>query len=55
MEETAGTIVNTATNKPFTYADDCVGRNPHVAYSSKATHATEEAVRLLLKKVFKLD
>ena len=55
MEETAGTIVNTATNKPFTYADDCVGRNPHVAYSPKATHATEEAVRLLLKKVFKLD
>ena len=55
MEETAGTIVNTATNKPFTYADDCVGRNPHVAYSSKATHATEEAVTLLLKNVFKLD
>ena len=55
MEETAGTIVNTATNKPFTYADDCVGRNPHVAYSPNATHATEEAVKLLLKKVFKLD
>jgi len=55
IEETAGTIVNTATNKPFTYADECVGRNPHVAYSPNATHATEEAVRLLLKKVFKLD
>ena len=55
MEETAGTIVNTVTNKPFTYADDCVGRNPHVAYSHKATHETEEAVRGLLKKVFELE
>ena len=55
MEETAGTIVNTATNKPFTYADDCVGGNPHVAYSPKATNATEEAVRALLKKVFELE
>jgi hypothetical protein len=54
MEEAAGTITNTATNKPFTYADDCVGRNPHVAYSAKATHATEEAVGTLLKKVFQL-
>ena len=55
MEETTGTIINTATNKPFTYADDCLGRNPHVAYSAKATHATEEAIRVLLKKVFELD
>jgi dienelactone hydrolase len=55
MEKTAGTIVNTATNRPFTYADDCVGRNPHVAYSPKATLATEEAVRVLLKKVFALE
>jgi dienelactone hydrolase len=55
MEETAGTIVNTATNKPFTYADDCVGRDPHVAYSPKATHATEQAVGLLLKQTFKLN
>ena len=55
MEEAAGTITNTATNKPFTYADDCVGRNPHVAYSAKATHATEEAVGILLKEVFKLN
>jgi dienelactone hydrolase len=55
MEETAGTIVNTATNKPFTYSDDCVGRNPHVAYSPKATLATQEAVRVLLKKVFALE
>jgi dienelactone hydrolase len=55
VEETPGTIINTATNKPFTYADDCLGRNPHVAYSAKAMHATEEAIRSLLKRVFKLD
>jgi hypothetical protein len=54
-EEPMGTIVNTATHKPFTYGDDCLGRNAHVAYSAKATHATEEAVRILLKKVFNLN
>lgn len=53
-EEPMGTIINVATQKSFTYADDCVGRNAHVAYSAKATHATEDAVRVLLKKVFKL-
>jgi dienelactone hydrolase len=55
MEDTTGTIINTATNKPFTYADDCLGRNPHVAYSAKATLATEEAIRTLLERVFKLN
>ena len=55
VEEVAGTIINTATNKPFTYADDCLGRNPHVAYSAKATAATEGAVGVLLKKVFMLN
>jgi dienelactone hydrolase len=54
-EEPAGTILNTATQKPFTYADDCVGRNPHVAYSASATRATEEAVKALLKTAFKLN
>jgi dienelactone hydrolase len=53
-EEPMGTIINRATHKPFTYADDCLGRNAHVAYSAKATRATEEAVTLLLKNVFKL-
>jgi dienelactone hydrolase len=53
-EEPMGTIINVATHKPFTSADDCVGRNAHVAYSAKATRATEEALKVLLKKVFKL-
>ena len=53
-EEPIGTIINLATNKPFTYADACLGRNAHVAYSAEATRATEQAVKGLLKKVFKL-
>src|SRR5262249_5747686 len=53
-EEPIGTIINVVTHKPFTYVDDCLGRNAHVAYSAKATRATEEAIRVLLKTVFKL-
>jgi dienelactone hydrolase len=54
-EEPAGTIINMATQRPFTDADDCVGRNPHVAYSASSTHATEEAVKALLKTTFRLN
>ncbi len=54
-EEPTGTIVNMATQKPFTNADACVGRNPHVAYSAGSTHATEDAVKALLRTVFKLN
>jgi dienelactone hydrolase len=49
-----GTIINLATDKPFTDADACLGRNAHVAYSAEATRATEQALQGLLKKVFKL-
>jgi dienelactone hydrolase len=54
-EESVGTIINVATDKPFTFADDCLGRGAHVAYSAKATRATEEAVRILLERVYKLN
>ena len=54
-EESVGTIINMATDKPFTSADDCVGRGAHVAYSAKATRETEEAVRILLERVYKLS
>jgi dienelactone hydrolase len=53
-EEPVGAIINIATNKPFTFADKCLGRGAHVAYSAKATHATEEAVRILLERIYKL-
>jgi len=54
-EEPIGTIINMATQKTFTFADDCVGRNPHVAYSATSTQATEDTVKALLKTVFKLN
>jgi dienelactone hydrolase len=54
-EELIGKIINTTTQKPFTYADECVGRNPHVAYSASSTRATEQAIKALLKTVFKLN
>jgi len=53
-EEPVGTIINVATHRPFTSADDCIGRNAHVAYSAKAARAAEDAVSVLLKKVFGL-
>ncbi len=54
-EEPVGTIINVATQKPFTAADNCVGKGAHVAYSAQATQATEDAVRLLLQRVFRLN
>ena len=36
-EEAVGTIINMATHKPFTFADGCLGRGAHVAYSATAT------------------
>lgn len=53
-EEPVGTIINMATHRPFTSADDCIGRSAHVAYSAKATRAAEDAVSVLLKKIFGL-
>ena len=54
-EESVGIIINEATQKPFASSDDCVGKGAHVAYSAKATRATEEAVRTLLQQVYKLN
>jgi dienelactone hydrolase len=54
-EEPIGIIVNTATMKPFSYADSCVTRDAHVAYSASATRATEAAVKELLRAAFKLN
>jgi dienelactone hydrolase len=41
VEEPLGTMTNTETKEAFTYSDSCVKRDPHVAYSASATHATE--------------
>jgi dienelactone hydrolase len=55
VEGPIGVIINTETQKPFTFGDACVGRNPHVGYSAAATHATEDDVKGLLKALFKLN
>jgi hypothetical protein len=54
-EEPVGIMVNVETQKPFTYGDSCIGRDPHVAYSAASTRATEDEVKALLKKVFMLE
>jgi dienelactone hydrolase len=54
-EEPVGVIVNTATQKPFTFADKCLGKGAHVAYSASATHGTEEALKTLLERVDRLN
>jgi dienelactone hydrolase len=54
-EKPVGTIINMATHKPFTFADGCLGRGAHVAYSAKATGATEEALKTLLERIYKLN
>jgi hypothetical protein len=47
--------MNTQTKKPFTYSDSFVGTDPHAAYSSSSTHATQDAVKTLLREVSKLN
>jgi dienelactone hydrolase len=54
-EAPVGTIINMATHKPFTFADGCLGRGAHVAYSAKAKGATEEALKTLLARIYKLN
>jgi dienelactone hydrolase len=55
VEEPLGTMMNTQTKKPFTYGDSCVGTDPHAAYSPSSTRATQDAVKALLKEVFRLN
>ena len=54
-EEPMGAIINTATGKPLSAQDACIGSTPHTAYSATATHATEAAVKDLLKTAFHLN
>jgi dienelactone hydrolase len=54
-EGPVGVIINVETQKPFSYADGCVGRGAHVAYSATSTRATEDAVKALLIKTFGLN
>lgn len=54
-EEQPGVIVNTATRRPFTWEDSCVGNKTHVGYDEAAMRATHAAVKELLRAVFDLQ
>ena len=53
-EKARGEIVNTTTGQPFTYADPCVERGPHVGYNADASKAARASVRESLRTIFKL-
>jgi dienelactone hydrolase len=53
-EEPVGQLVNAATGAPFTYADPCVERNPHVGYDPVATKAAQRYVGEFLRTLFQM-
>jgi dienelactone hydrolase len=54
-ETDGGILLNTSTQKPFSYKDDCVQLNPHVGGNAEATAAARIAVTELVRQVFKLE
>jgi dienelactone hydrolase len=54
-EADGGVLLNTATQKPFSYKDDCVELNPHVGGNAEATQAARAAVTEFVRQVFKLE
>ncbi len=54
-EEAIGQLINTATQRPFTYKDACVETGAHVGYDPAATQAARQSVSALLKTVLKLN
>jgi dienelactone hydrolase len=53
-EEPRGTLINAATNEPFTYLDKCVARGPSIGHDPVATQSVKQAVKDFIKGVFKL-
>ena len=51
-EEPVGQLLNADTGAPFTYADPCVERNPHVGYDADAAKAAHDYVGKFLATVF---
>jgi dienelactone hydrolase len=54
-EDAAGRLLNAATDRSFTYQDECVERDPHVGYDAAATEAARQSVRALLRALFKVN
>lgn len=53
-EPSIGQIINTKTGQPFTYADPCVERGPHVGYNAEAAKSARASVRESLTSIFKM-
>ena len=49
-----GTLLNAQTGQPYTLADACVEKGPHVGYNAAAHEATVQAIQLFLTGLFKL-
>ncbi|CAN5167344.1 dienelactone hydrolase family protein [soil metagenome] len=54
-EADGGLLINAATEKPFSYKDDCVQLNPHVGGNAAAAAASRLAVSDFVRQIFKLD
>ncbi|MBC7622000.1 MAG: carboxymethylenebutenolidase, partial [Aeromicrobium sp.] len=53
-EEPVGQLINAVSGVPFTYADPCVERNPHVGYDPAAAAAAHRYVGEFLVTLFGL-
>ncbi len=51
-EEPVGQLINAVSGAPFTYADACVERNPHVGYDPDAAQAAHRYVGTFLATLF---
>jgi dienelactone hydrolase len=55
VEKEPGSLVNTDTDQPFSYQDQCVQLNPHVAYDPEAAGTARKAVTELLSQALGLE
>ena len=53
-ESEGGTLVNAATNEPFSYRDACVETNPHVGGNPATAQEARKAVSEFLQALLKL-
>ncbi len=53
-EEPVGQLINAVSGAPFTYADPCVQRDPHVGYDPVAADAAHRTIGEFLKQLFEL-
>jgi len=54
-EGDGGTLMNAATQQPFTYQDACVELDPHFGGNPAAAEAARQAVTYFLRALFKLS